>query len=103
VFDVDSSTLGGQVNLYRYLHGLSQEELAVKLGINESTVFHLGEHHFSTSQPHDLFNSIEDWLKAHKDAISSLANGAIILNVFLTVQSLRSVAIERIRIFVFSF
>jgi DNA-binding XRE family transcriptional regulator len=39
-FDVDSSTLGGQIKLYRYSHGLSQEDLAIKLEINESTVFH---------------------------------------------------------------
>lgn len=39
-FDVDSSTLGGQLKLYRYLHGFSQEELARTLDINESTVFH---------------------------------------------------------------
>ena len=37
-FDVDVSTLGGQIKLYRYLHGLSQEKLALKLHINESTV-----------------------------------------------------------------
>jgi transcriptional regulator with XRE-family HTH domain len=39
-FEVDDSTLGGQIKLYRYLHGLSQEELARILDINESTVFH---------------------------------------------------------------
>jgi DNA-binding XRE family transcriptional regulator len=39
-FDGDSSTLSGQIKLYRYLHGLSQEELARILNINESTVFH---------------------------------------------------------------
>lgn len=39
-FDVDSSTLGGQIKLYRYLHGLSQEALALSLDVNESTVFH---------------------------------------------------------------
>jgi DNA-binding XRE family transcriptional regulator len=39
-FDVDDSTLGGKIKLYRYLHGLSQEELALKLEVNESTVFH---------------------------------------------------------------
>jgi transcriptional regulator with XRE-family HTH domain len=38
-FNVDTSTLGGQIKLYRYLHGLSQEDLAYKLNINESTVF----------------------------------------------------------------
>lgn len=39
-FDVDDSTLGGKIKLYRYLHGLSQTELALKLEVNESTVFH---------------------------------------------------------------
>ena len=39
-FDIDISTLGGQIKLYRYIHGLSQEELALKLNVNESTVFH---------------------------------------------------------------
>ena len=39
-FEIDVSTLGGQIKLYRYLHGLSQEELARKLEVNESTVFH---------------------------------------------------------------
>ena len=39
-FDVDTSTLGGQIKLYRYLHGFSQEELAHKLEVNESTIFH---------------------------------------------------------------
>jgi len=39
-FEVDTSTLGGEIKLYRYLHGLSQEELALKLNINQSTVFH---------------------------------------------------------------
>jgi DNA-binding XRE family transcriptional regulator len=39
-FDIDASTLGGQIKLYRYLHGLSQEDLALNLDINESTVFH---------------------------------------------------------------
>jgi len=39
-FDIDSSTLGGQIKLYRYLHGLSQEGLAHVLDVNELTVFH---------------------------------------------------------------
>ncbi|MEP7111217.1 MAG: helix-turn-helix transcriptional regulator [Ferruginibacter sp.] len=38
-FEVDTFTLGGQIKLYRYLNGLTQEELALKLDINESTVF----------------------------------------------------------------
>jgi len=39
-FDVECSTLGGQIKLYRYLNGLTQKNLADLLHINESTVFH---------------------------------------------------------------
>lgn len=39
-FEIDTSTLGGQIKKYRYYHGLSQEELAKLLEINESTIFH---------------------------------------------------------------
>lgn len=39
-FEVDDSTLGGKIKLYRFLNGLTQAQLAVKLNINESTVFH---------------------------------------------------------------
>jgi DNA-binding XRE family transcriptional regulator len=38
-FDVDISTFGGKIKLYRYCKGLTQEKLALKLNINESTVF----------------------------------------------------------------
>ena len=38
--DVDISTLGGRIKYYRYFNGVSQEELAKKLGVNESTIFH---------------------------------------------------------------
>lgn len=34
-FDVDVSTLSGQIKLYRYLQGLTQKNLAHKLSINE--------------------------------------------------------------------
>jgi len=37
-FEVDSSTLGGRIKLYRYLCGLSQKDLAYALNIDESTV-----------------------------------------------------------------
>jgi DNA-binding XRE family transcriptional regulator len=37
-FEVDTSTLGGQMKLYRYLNGQSQESLAHSLDINKSTV-----------------------------------------------------------------
>lgn len=39
-FDIDTSTLGGKIKKYRLLNGVSQEELAKQLGVNESTVFH---------------------------------------------------------------
>lgn len=39
-FQVDSDTLGARIKKYRIENGLSQEELAKKLGVNESTVFH---------------------------------------------------------------
>ncbi len=38
--DIETSSLGGKIRYYRYINGLSQEELAKILGINESTVFH---------------------------------------------------------------
>lgn len=37
-FEIDTSTLGGRIKRYRYLNGMSQEKLAEKLGVNESTV-----------------------------------------------------------------
>lgn len=39
-FEVDTSTLGGHIKLYRFQKGLTQEELALKLDLNESTIFH---------------------------------------------------------------
>ncbi|OQP64981.1 transcriptional regulator [Niastella vici] len=39
-FDIDTSTLGGKIKRYRYLKGVTQEELARELGVNESTIFH---------------------------------------------------------------
>ena len=39
-FDIDTSTLGGKIKRYRYMKGVSQEQLAKELGVNESTVFH---------------------------------------------------------------
>ena len=49
-FDVDSSTLGGQIKLYQYLHGLSQEDLALKLEVNESTAFHYENNNHKPSE-----------------------------------------------------
>src|SRR5690606_30533576 len=37
---IDTSTLAGRIIQFRYLNGISQEDLADALGINESTVFH---------------------------------------------------------------
>lgn len=37
---IDTETVGGKIKQYRYNKGLSQEELATLLGVNESTVFH---------------------------------------------------------------
>ena len=38
-FPVDTDTLGGRIKKYRIEHGLSQEDLADKIGVNESTIF----------------------------------------------------------------
>jgi transcriptional regulator with XRE-family HTH domain len=38
--EVDTLTLGGKIKKYRFLNGINQEELAQKLKVNESTVFH---------------------------------------------------------------
>src|ERR1019366_2491352 len=58
-FEVDDSTLGGQIKLYRYLHGLSQEELARVLDINESTVFHYENNkHEPSPKPLRKFKSL---------------------------------------------
>ena len=45
-FPVDTETLGGRIKKYRIEQGLSQEEFAKKIGVNESTVFswEKGEH-----------------------------------------------------------
>jgi len=39
-FEIDTSTLGGKIKRYRYLKGISQEQLAKELGVDESTVNH---------------------------------------------------------------
>ena len=38
-FPVETETLGGRMKKYRIEHGLSQEDLAKVVGVNESTVF----------------------------------------------------------------
>jgi len=38
-FSVDASTLGGRIKQFRLIHGLSQEDFAKKIGVNESTIF----------------------------------------------------------------
>jgi transcriptional regulator with XRE-family HTH domain len=37
-FDVDRTTIGGKIKLYRYTNGLSQEEMAIVLDLNECSV-----------------------------------------------------------------
>lgn len=39
-FVIDTSTFGGMIKKYRYFKGLSQENFALKLGVNESTIYH---------------------------------------------------------------
>lgn len=39
--EFDTSTLTGRIKEYRYKHGLTQEDLALNLKINESTVYHI--------------------------------------------------------------
>lgn len=39
-FEIDTSTLGGKIAFYRHIQGLSQRELAIEIGVNESTIFH---------------------------------------------------------------
>lgn len=39
-FEINTRTIGGQIKKYRYLNGLSQDQLAYLLGVNESTIFH---------------------------------------------------------------
>ena len=39
-FEIETNTTAGKMKMYRFLNGLSQEDLAKELGINESTVFH---------------------------------------------------------------
>lgn len=44
--EINASTVGGKLKAYRYSKGLSQEQMGILLGINESTVFHYekGQH-----------------------------------------------------------
>ena len=37
-FEIDTTTLGGKIKKYRFLHGLSQEKMACYLNIDEGTV-----------------------------------------------------------------
>ncbi|WPV63998.1 helix-turn-helix transcriptional regulator [Chitinophaga sp. LS1] len=39
-FQIDISSLAGKIKYYRYIKGVTQEDLAKNLGVNESTVFH---------------------------------------------------------------
>jgi transcriptional regulator with XRE-family HTH domain len=40
-WDIDTGSLGGKIKMYRYLNGLSQENLATELGVSESTIYKL--------------------------------------------------------------
>ena len=37
-FEIDTSTFGGKIKKYRYLHGLSQEKMAQFLNVDEGTI-----------------------------------------------------------------
>ena len=37
---IDTSDLAGKIKEYRYFNGLSQEQLASQIGVDESTIFH---------------------------------------------------------------
>jgi DNA-binding XRE family transcriptional regulator len=39
-FALDETTLGGRIKKYRFIHGLSQEDLSRQIGVDESTIFH---------------------------------------------------------------
>ena len=62
-FDIVTSTIGGQIKKYRYLHGLSQEQVANQLQVNESTVFNYenGKHKPTLN----IIKKIESFLKEH--------------------------------------
>jgi len=39
-FEIDTKTLGGQIKMYRFINGLSQDALANRLEVDESTIYH---------------------------------------------------------------
>jgi len=49
-FNIDTSTFWGQIKLYRYLYGLSQKKLALKLEINQSTILGYEKNEHKPSQ-----------------------------------------------------
>ncbi len=55
-FVIDTSTLRGKTKEYRFINGLSQEELAKNLGVDKSTVFHYenGKHRPSLKMTKNL-------------------------------------------------
>ena len=59
---IDISTLGGRIKEYRYLNGLSQEQLAYQLGVNESTIFHYenGKHKPTTKTARKIISLLKD-------------------------------------------
>ena len=49
-FEINTATVGGKIKKYRFENGFTQEVLAQKLGVNESTVFHY-ERNIHSPQP----------------------------------------------------
>jgi transcriptional regulator with XRE-family HTH domain len=49
-FDFEEGTLGAKIKRYRYLHGISQEDLSRQIGVNESTVFHYENNRYKPSK-----------------------------------------------------
>lgn len=37
-FEIDTETVGGRIKKYRYLHGFSQEKMALFLNVDEGTI-----------------------------------------------------------------
>jgi len=60
-FDVDASTLGGQIKLYRYLHGLSRKEFGALIPVDASTIlaWETGRH----VPPKRKYKKIEEIIK----------------------------------------
>lgn len=71
-FDIDTSSLGGKIKYYRYLQGMTQEQLAKDLGVNESTVYHYEK---SNKKPSSKTrNRLEVILEIEKRSFSRIQN-----------------------------